>query len=229
MGGCVGKCKKREGRFDECRERALANVLQGALMAQAAISALSLPHLEQTHWGARMSFTISLVISLLAIFFTCIQHRSLGFLRRPIELRAWLSNGTRYRNSSNDIVFQSSMVAHQLLHAPYELVGISLTAFIGGLGTYLGSAWLRDVEISVRIAAGKSVQVGNLGVLVCYLVGTGFACAMFGFLVGGKSVEMRDAVVRMEDLFQSPVTRVRERNMADVSEDGIPFEDMRVK
>jgi hypothetical protein len=169
---------------------------QGALLTQAAISALSLPVLEHTHWCARGALTISLVISLLAIFFTCIQHRELRFIRRPTEFRVWLSDGVYEKDGQSAL--RSSHVAHQLLNMPYELVGLSITLFILGLGVYIGSAWNRKLGISV--VHGESV--GNAQVLVPFIVGTAFASSAFGYLMGQKHVENR----RVEPLIRQLIS-----------------------
>jgi hypothetical protein len=158
---------------------------QGTLLAQAGVSALSLPLLEQTNYFARGLFTLSLVISLLAVFFTCVQQRSLRFIRQASEFRMWLTNGVRYKNENDTSVWQSSFVAHSLLNLPYELVAISIALFIAGLGVYLGSAWVRELGISLL----DGVSVGNSGVAVAFIVGTTCACLLFGLLVGHKDVE----------------------------------------
>ena len=155
------------------------------MLAQAAISTLSIPGLEEANFVARGAFTLCLVISLLAAFFTCVQHRELLFVRDAEEFRIWLSDGKQYKNETGRTVLQSSMNAHQLLNAPYELVGIAITCYIVGLGVYLGSAYTRNIGISVT----NGESVGNMGVLVAFIVGTTFCCAMFGSLMGKKSAE----------------------------------------
>lgn len=112
----------------------------GAILAQAAISALSLPLLAETHYCARGLFVSSLANSLFAIYFTYIQHRTLSFIQQPTELRVWLYNGITYRNTKGMDVWQSLIVAHSLLRVPYETISLSLTFFVVGLGVYLGSA-----------------------------------------------------------------------------------------
>ena len=84
-------------------------------------------------------------------------------------------------------MYQSSMAAHQLLESSYELLGISITLFVTGLGVYLGSAWARLLPISPV----PGVNLSNLGLLIAFVAGTGFVCLLFGYLVGRKTVESR--------------------------------------
>lgn len=159
-------------------------------MAQTAISALSLPLLVDTHGSARVMFVMSLGLSLLAIFFTCVQQRELGFVRRPSDIRAWLSNGIRYNAADGSEAFQSSMAAHHLLQSPHEMMGVSITVFIAGLGVYLGSAWARDLNLGVI----NDVRQGNVAVLGAFIAVMGFASMLFGFLLGQRSVDNRKSL-----------------------------------
>lgn len=97
----------------------------------------------------------------------------------------WLSNGVRYKNEYGNNAWQSSFVAQGLLNVPFEMVAISITLFIAGLGVYLGSAWTRKLGLSVF----NGESVGNSGVAVAFIAGTVFGCLLFGFLVGQKDAE----------------------------------------
>lgn len=59
-------------------------------MAQIAITALSLPYREQTHWTVGGSFVASLVLGLLSVYFACIVQVQLGNLHTSVEVRKWL-------------------------------------------------------------------------------------------------------------------------------------------
>lgn len=91
----------------------------------------------------------------------------------------------RNENESGDSALQSSFVAYSLLNVPYEMVAVSITLFVAGLGVYLGSAWERKLKISM--VNGESV--GNVGVAVAFIAGTVFGCLLFRFLIGQKNVE----------------------------------------
>ncbi|KAF2856639.1 hypothetical protein T440DRAFT_549993 [Plenodomus tracheiphilus IPT5] len=115
-----------------------------ALLAQAALSSLSLPKLEETHYSARALLTGSLILGLLALFFTCVQQREFGQYVQPEEIRAWLS--TEEESGGKDR--RSSIIAHQLLQAPFEMLGVSVNMFIAGLGVYEGSAFTRNFGLN---------------------------------------------------------------------------------
>jgi hypothetical protein len=151
------------------------------LIAQAALSSLSLPKLEQTHWAARALLTGSLILGLQSIFFTCVQQRVLGLQIRPDQVRSWLSSGKEPSSGR----LQSSLIAHQLLQAPFEMLGVSVTMFVAGLGVYEGSGAVRNIGLNTM--DGK--PVGNIGVLVPFIVGTVFGCFVLGFLMGRKNSE----------------------------------------
>jgi hypothetical protein len=175
------------------------------LISQVAITALTLPSIHETHFTARGLFTVSVVLSVLAIFFTCLQQRTIGYIQKPEELKAWLSNGIRYKNSAGEMVFQSSMVTHQLLQAPFELLGISITLFIAGFGVYLGSAVTRDIALNTHGSEGA--VVANRGVLGAFVAATMFASLTFGQLLGGKDNETaRYAAAHEEQLKESSET-----------------------
>lgn len=59
-------------------------------MAQIAITALSLPYLEQTHWTVGAAFTMSLTAGLLSVYFACMVQVQLGGLHSSHEVRRWL-------------------------------------------------------------------------------------------------------------------------------------------
>ena len=159
-----------------------SDTTQGALLSQATISALSLPQLQEVSWYARMLFTMSLMTSLLAVYFTCVQQRVLTSVRSPLEVRIWLTNGIRYEDADGRTVFQSSAAAHQLLQLPYELIGVSITLFIAAFGTYLGSAFTLGTAINAD-------GTGNSAVLAAFLAVVLASCSAFGVVVGNKDVE----------------------------------------
>lgn len=127
---------------------------------------------------------LSLVLSTLAVFFTCLQQRTYGFAQNPDAIRAWLSNGVRYINDQGQSVMQSSFLSHQLLQAPFELLCMAITLFLAAFGVYLGSAYTSNLVLS----AG-SIRTGNLGVLLAFIIGSVFGLSLFGHLLGGKDLE----------------------------------------
>ena len=100
-------------------------------------------------------------------------------------MRAWLSNGIRYKNADGNNAFQSSMLSHQLLQAPFEILSIAITLFLTGIGVYLGSSLANKVELST----GGLID-GNRGGVIAFIISTYFILALFGQILGGKDVEV---------------------------------------
>jgi hypothetical protein len=72
----------------------------GAIIAQIALTALSLPNLDDTHWTARAAFTIGLVAGSLAVFCSCVLQSKMSGLHSPYAVRRWL---TRPHETFQDI------------------------------------------------------------------------------------------------------------------------------
>jgi hypothetical protein len=102
---------------------------------------------------------------------------------RPAQFRAWLS----CEEDSTEERLESSIIAHQLLQCPFEMLCVALTMFIAGLGVYEGSAAVRNVGLN--ITDGTPTFGGNMGVLTLTVAGTISACLMLGFLTGKKDEE----------------------------------------
>ncbi|KAF2454513.1 hypothetical protein BDY21DRAFT_291230 [Lineolata rhizophorae] len=164
----------------------------GALLAQVAISTLQLPLMEKTHYVCHGMLTISTVLGLMAVYFSCLQQRTYGFLDDPDTLRLWLSDGTIHQRQtvtgSSDSRMQSSVIAHQFLQAPFEVLGIAIVCFLGGLGVYLGCAMTGNFELH-----GGDTLEGNRGIMIVFLVSVLFSLSLFGQLLGGKDNEIRRA------------------------------------
>jgi hypothetical protein len=120
---------------------------KGALLASVALQALNLPYISCRHFLVRAQFTIILMLSILATFFTYLQQRALGQLRDVTDLRLWLSNSKLYTVNGHKAL-RSSLTAHTLLDAPYELLTIAVANFVGGMTAYLGSAWVNGIQLS---------------------------------------------------------------------------------
>jgi hypothetical protein len=71
------------------------NEWQSAIVAQIAITGLSLNFLSQTHWVARAFFVLSLTFALMATYYATTQQRTLGRLLKAKEVRVWIRGGNR--------------------------------------------------------------------------------------------------------------------------------------
>lgn len=169
--------------FTILSNKSLTRSIQAALVAGVGVTALQLPGLEDTSYLSRACFCITLVIALLATFFTCLQQRTYGFIEDPGAIRAWLANGVRYLNVEGEEAMQSSTVSHQLLQTPFELLCISITTFLFGFAVYLGSAFTQNIKL------GLEQSIGNRGVLIAFCVATAFVLGLLGQVLGGKDVE----------------------------------------
>jgi hypothetical protein len=69
-----------------------------------------------------------------------------------------------------------------ILQAPFEVVVMSITLFIVGMGTYLGSSWRE----SLPLATGSH---GNRAVLIAFIIPTVFVLLMYGHMMGLKDRE----------------------------------------
>lgn len=154
----------------------------GALIAQSAVTALQLPYLDSLHYTCRGIFTMSLIMSILSVFFACLQQRTFGLASEPSAVREWLWNGIRYESSQGPSRLQSSMVAHMILSAPFEIISMALTLFMIGLGLYLGLCMTANLPLDT---GGH----GNRAVLLAFTIPTFFVLLMFGQLMGTKDLE----------------------------------------
>ncbi|KAF2108806.1 hypothetical protein BDV96DRAFT_503734 [Lophiotrema nucula] len=155
----------------------------GALVASAGVTALQLPGLEDCHFVARGTFVMSLILSLMSVFFSGLQQSSFGRASEARDLRLWLASGGFWNDKTLKTELRSSMVAHMILQAPFEIVVMSITLFVVGLGTYLGSSWKLDLPLTT----GKD---GNRAVLIAFIIPTVFVLLMYGHMMGLKDREL---------------------------------------
>ncbi|KAG4431485.1 hypothetical protein IFR05_013039 [Cadophora sp. M221] len=129
------------------------------ILAQIAITALSLPNLSDTHWVARGFFTFSLVSSIIAVYYASNQYRILGRFLTAEDIKSWIRN-----DRDNDDGHLPSPTAVLTISAPNMLLGASLNSFLIGLGVYLGFVWTKNLDET----AGKG---GSLAVFINYIAG----------------------------------------------------------
>ncbi|TID22352.1 hypothetical protein E6O75_ATG11146 [Venturia nashicola] len=66
---------------------------QAAIVAEIAITALSLEGLSRAHWLAKGLFLFSLVDALMAVYYATTHQRSMGRLLHPQQVRSWIRGG----------------------------------------------------------------------------------------------------------------------------------------
>ena len=171
----------------------------GSLLASACATVLTLPSLSLVNVVVRGTFTVSLMLSLLAVYFTLVQQKSLMSLSAA-TLCLWLWNGrmrtvgARHGVPTEEApvesrrhlrrVRESSVTSSIILEAPLELLSIAIALFITGLIVYLALGIKEHVQI------GTGPEWGNTAVLIAFLTATTFPLVMFGQALGQKDTEM---------------------------------------
>ena len=124
------------------------------------------------------------MLSLLSVYFALLLQRELGMTDAQ-ALRLWLWDGTTYTapEGHDRVVRRSSLSSNILLQAPFELLSIAISCFLGGLGFYLGLAYASQVTLSLG-------SDSNLGTLLAFVVTTIFSLAVFGQSLGEKDREL---------------------------------------
>jgi hypothetical protein len=77
------------------------------------------------------------------------------------------------------------MAALNLLEMPYEFLSIAIANLVGGMATYLGSAWVYGVSL------GVGSRLGEMAIIVGFAIVIGYAAVLFPLLLGYKSRETR--------------------------------------
>lgn len=189
---------------------------KGAIVAQIAITALSLPNVEGTHWTCEAAFVTSLITGCLAVYFACIVQVYLGglhddkevlkLLTRPCKL-SWRyttdDHGQYLQNPVEPYIGKTaSFHAALLLVGPAHILNWSLVSFLVGLGIYLGLTYTKQLG---DLPGGNA----NLAVLLVYIIVTLIAAANFYVPITLKTLEpTRSVQKRLEQQLQ----QIRRRN-----------------
>ena len=160
--------------------------MQGAIIAQVALTALSLPSLSLAHWTARAFLLFAVVAGCLSVYYACSLSRDIGKCYQPEAVRDWLTAA----NTSNIASFEgdkkkgrkASLSGIFILSAPYTMMSYSILAFIIGLAIYQGFVWTRTLDTD----AGKT---NSRKVFIAYIASSGFCQLFFTFAGVIKAVE----------------------------------------
>ncbi|CAI9631300.1 unnamed protein product [Alternaria burnsii] len=147
----------------------------GTIVAQIAITALSLTDLSNTHWVARASFAFSLVSAIMAVYYATNQYRKLGRFLHADEIKAWIRPKQTMSFSPRSLVrlrrSLPSAASVLTVSAPNMLLSASLNAFLVGLGVYFGYVWTRNLDESAGSSASRAVFVVYvIGLALCYVI-----------------------------------------------------------
>lgn len=155
--------------------------MKGAIIAQVAITGLSLPSLSSTHWVARAFFLIGVTSGCLSVYYACVLQRTVGTLYQPDTIRSWLRSPPPSEENGIDAA-KASLPAVFILSAPFTTVKVSIFGFLTGLAIYQGFMWTKDLDT----LAGRH---DSRDVFITFIVGTG-ACFLFFWATStAKSIE----------------------------------------
>ncbi len=169
---------------------------QGAILAQIAITALSLPDISQVHWIVRAFFACALVAGILSVHFAVMQQRTLGNLYKAPQIRSWLL-ANRCAKLLNDLrslkemKHKVSFSAAFLVQIPYTMLEYGAAFLILGLGLYLGYAWKNALDTET----GKS---DNRNVLIVFIAVTGAWLLQWAWAYFGKSIWLESKTLMID-------------------------------
>ncbi|KAL9117973.1 MAG: hypothetical protein Q9187_005485 [Circinaria calcarea] len=161
----------RQSVTDECNMTAVA----GAIIAQVAITALSLPNLSLAHWTARAFLLFAVVAGCLSVYYACKLQRTIGKLYQPVLIRDWLRippPEAKKEGEGEEDEIKASLPALFVLSAPFTMMAYSIFTFLLGLTIYQGFTWTRTLDPN----AGKN---DSRNVFITFVVGAGFCQAFF--------------------------------------------------
>ncbi|KAI7329950.1 hypothetical protein KC340_g4412 [Hortaea werneckii] len=79
-----------------------------AIIAQVAVSGLGLNEIADTHWTVQAAFIVSLVSSLLCVYYCCMIQKSFGALVSPDDIKDWLCTPGEWHGRKGDLQEQSA-------------------------------------------------------------------------------------------------------------------------
>ncbi|KAL8637103.1 MAG: hypothetical protein Q9228_005587 [Teloschistes exilis] len=151
----------------------------GAILAQIAVTSLSLPDIAEVHWIVRGFFACGLAFGLLSVQFAVMQQRTMGNLHQPSSVRAWLlaNSYTKIGRESMEERHKVSFTAAFLTQIPYTMIEYGSAFLIVGLGLYFGYAWKKKLDT-------ETGPQDNRNVFIMYIACTGvmvmqWMCAYF--------------------------------------------------
>jgi hypothetical protein len=173
--------------------------LQGAIVAQIAITAQSLPDINRTHWTARGLFTFSLVSSLVAVYHANRQNRVMGRCMSARDIKSWIERpGPRFsealapriqfrlfrRSGPTKAEYKPAMASLLAISAPTILLSASLYSLLVGLGVYLGMLWSKGGN-------ERASESDDFNIFLVYIIGLGVCFGIYALselLASGNNV-----------------------------------------
>ncbi|KAJ0423165.1 hypothetical protein BJY00DRAFT_58908 [Aspergillus carlsbadensis] len=169
-----GDAREASRLKDAYKDTLTMEAVAAAIIAQIAITMLSLPNFDSVHWAATAVAYSSLVCGILATFLAFIVQQILSDLHNAEEVRSWLTTTQRsYRlrqilypqppdtNATGHRI--PSLRSAVILTTPSKLLRLSIAAAFIALGIYLGCVW--DAELG-----NLKGRDANLGVLLVFII-----------------------------------------------------------
>lgn len=111
---------------------------------------------------------------MLTVFFTLVQQREISTPTSPDMLRMWLWNGNVRAAPSHHVsgtpidrpgkpIRESSLTAHYVITAPFEILRIAISVFLAAVVAYLVLVWRANINL------GTGPQWGNRGLLIAFV------------------------------------------------------------
>ncbi|KAK5126616.1 hypothetical protein LTR85_009550 [Meristemomyces frigidus] len=79
-----------------------------AIIAQVAITALSLDQIDSTHWTAQAAFIMSLVAGSLSVFYCCVIQMTFGALVHDEDVKDWLCKPGEWQGMEEELNVMSA-------------------------------------------------------------------------------------------------------------------------
>ncbi|KAI1733513.1 hypothetical protein F4680DRAFT_454888 [Xylaria scruposa] len=148
-----------------------------SIIAQVAVTALSLNTLSQAHWTARGSFTLSLVSAILAVYAASTEYRMFCRCVTAEDIKKWIkgpfnsnsskkSRDAEKQPETSKILPIPSVASVITISAPFALMVVALNSILVGFGLWLGFVWTRNLD-------SDSYRGDSRAVFITYIVGLG--------------------------------------------------------
>ena len=196
----------------------LLSFRQGAIVAQVAITALSLPKLNETHWAVEGFFIASLIFGSLSVFFSCMTYRVVNTLHGADDIRDWLCKpilSKQKRKFQGLLDTLESAIYSPQANTPGGQAYAQLedaikndrwkVASFSSAVMLIAPARLLSLALNAFVA-GLGVYLGlvymaslipisgsngSLAVLICYIFATFCGLALFYIPLGFKNLELK--------------------------------------
>ncbi|MCJ1470555.1 hypothetical protein MMC07_009201 [Pseudocyphellaria aurata] len=157
----VLRCRKDETAMDfrkSVQDESTTCAVAAAIVAQIAITALSLPLTRETYWQAQGFWIFSLISGIMSVYYASAQHRTVGRLLLPAQIRGWIRGGEYFEpiavtDSGEEISavemrysFMPQPSSVITISAPRLLLSTSLYSFLIGLGVYVVGVYLEELD-----------------------------------------------------------------------------------